>query len=119
MPASGKSLASPPAVTPEEAKNELGRRGGARELLRPSTLAGNSIDALKLTGLTDIQALTLLQEAPSTFRPAARPDSLRCRCIAIFTELALTGAGQSSVRETATIRQRRASGGQRTVRRST
>ena len=58
-PASGKSPASPPAVTPEEAKKELDRRYVARELLRPSTLAGNSIDALKMTGLTDIQALTL------------------------------------------------------------
>jgi len=58
-PASGKSPASPPAVTPEKAKKELDRRYVARELLRPSTLAGNSIGALKMTGLTDIQALTL------------------------------------------------------------
>ena len=58
-PASGKSPASPPDMTPEEAKKELGRRYVARELLRPSTLAGNTIDALKMTGLTDIQALTL------------------------------------------------------------
>ena len=50
-----------------------------------------------MTGLTDIQALTLLQEAPSTFGPVARPHSLRRRSIATFTELALTGAGQSSL----------------------
>ena len=59
-PASGKSPASPPAMTPEEAKKELDRRYVARELLRPSTLAGNAIDQLKLSGdQTDAAALTL------------------------------------------------------------
>ena len=59
-PASGKSPASPPTMTPEEAKKELDRRHVARELLRPSTLAGNAIDQLKLSGdQTDAAALTL------------------------------------------------------------